>query len=193
VNHSPPDVIPTYTRAGFLVSGVASLFAWVGYRLLTLGSGRASNWFARSLAATGLTARRIPHRGEIQDRNGYVLAVSEPVVVVCANPSLIADRAPQLAAVLESCLQIPKEKLIARLQLRPLRNAKGQVILDHRGRPVPVQREQLKSNVTLFEWRRIRESLKDASFGLDPADKKQRELLKLLRGKAIFAEPAQAR
>ncbi|MCX6899436.1 MAG: penicillin-binding protein 2 [Verrucomicrobia bacterium] len=185
--------LPILSRAGFLNSGVGALFVWLAFRLVRLGSGRDGDLLAQSLEATGVAARSIPHRGEILDRNGCVLAVSEPVVSVCVNPSQTADRAPQLAAILEPHLQIPQEKLLRRLQPRPLRNAKGEVILDRHGKTIPDQWELLKSNISLPEWQEIRQSIQKATFGLDLTNRKQKAMLKTLRTYAIFAVPAQVR
>ena len=54
----------------------------------------------------------LPARGDIADRNGQVLASTQPAVAVTADPTLTGPNAPQIAAVLAPYLQLTPDQLI---------------------------------------------------------------------------------
>jgi cell division protein FtsI (penicillin-binding protein 3) len=54
----------------------------------------------------------LPARGEITDRNGTVLASTQPAVAVTADPTLTAPKAAEIAGVLSTHLQMPTTELM---------------------------------------------------------------------------------
>jgi cell division protein FtsI/penicillin-binding protein 2 len=186
-------ILSRLTRWHFLNGGVTGMFSVIGWRLFNLSSGRPKNPRGEWPQATGDGVRSIPYRGEIQDRNGLILAVSEPVVAVCANPQHAADSGPQFAALLEPLLGIPRQDLLPKLQPHIRTHATGVPIRDKHGNVKWDQWELLKSNVSLSKWREIQKAIETATFGLNFADKKQRKLLMSLRRNVVFTEPAQTR
>ena len=58
------------------------------------------------------TLSLLPARGQITDRNGLVLAATQPAVAVTADPSLTAPRALEIAAVLSSHLGMSTTELM---------------------------------------------------------------------------------
>jgi cell division protein FtsI (penicillin-binding protein 3) len=93
--------------------------------LLVLGAGRAA-WLgvvkAGTLSDAAASQQRadivVPaHRGDITDRAGKQLAVSEPAVTIAATPYLIDD-APATAAKLSDLLGRPEDELLRQLTRR---------------------------------------------------------------------------
>lgn len=83
-----------------------------GGRLLQLQGFDSSAYAATS---AGLLTRKLPllpSRGTITDRNGEVLASTQPAVAVTADPKLTRPRAAEIADVLSGYLQIPAADLL---------------------------------------------------------------------------------
>jgi cell division protein FtsI (penicillin-binding protein 3) len=81
-------------------------------RLLQLQGFDSARYTADSIDALTRTLPLLPSRGEITDRNGTVLAATEPAVAVTADPTLVGDKAPQVAAILAPYLQMTTEQLV---------------------------------------------------------------------------------
>jgi cell division protein FtsI (penicillin-binding protein 3) len=120
------------------------LFA-VFLTLLVLGAGRAA-WLgvvkAGTLKQAAATQQRaditVPaRRGDIADRSGKQLAVSEPAVTIAATPYLIDD-APRIAARLARLLDVPEDELLRQLTRRDT----GFVYLARRATPAQARRVQ---------------------------------------------------
>ena len=120
------------------------LFA-VFLALLVLGAGRAA-WLgvvkAGTLKQAAATQQRaditVPaRRGDIADRSGKQLAVSEPAVTIAATPYLIDD-APRTAARLARLLDVPEDELLRQLTRRDT----GFVYLARRVAPAQARRVQ---------------------------------------------------
>jgi cell division protein FtsI/penicillin-binding protein 2 len=120
------------------------LFA-VFLALLVLGAGRAA-WLgvvkAGTLKQAAATQQRaditVPaRRGDIADRSGKQLAVSEPAVTIAATPYLIDD-APRTAARLSRLLDVPEDELLRQLTRRDT----GFVYLARRVAPAQARRVQ---------------------------------------------------
>jgi cell division protein FtsI/penicillin-binding protein 2 len=120
------------------------LFA-VFLTLLVLGAGRAA-WLgvvkAGTLKQAAATQQRadieVPaRRGDIADRSGKQLAVSEPAVTIAATPYLIDD-APRTAARLSRLLDVPEDELLRQLTRRDT----GFVYLARRVAPTQARRVQ---------------------------------------------------
>ena len=54
----------------------------------------------------------LPARGQITDRNGLVLASTQPAVAVTADPTLTRDRAAEVAEIVSRHLQMPPSELM---------------------------------------------------------------------------------
>jgi len=81
-------------------------------RLLQLQGFDSARYTADSIDALTRTLPLLPSRGEITDRNGNVLASTQPAVAVTADPTLVGDKAPQVAAILAPYLQMTPEQLV---------------------------------------------------------------------------------
>ncbi len=84
-------------------------------RLLQLQGFDSSAYAA--LTADQLTTKLplLPSRGQIIDRNGVVLAATQPAVAVTADPTLTSARAPEIAGILTGPLQMAEPELIGLL------------------------------------------------------------------------------
>lgn len=81
-------------------------------RLLQLQGFDSAAYAAESAAALTQKMPLLPSRGEITDRNGTVLAATEPAVAVTADPSLTGRRPGEFAEVVSRHLDMPIEKVI---------------------------------------------------------------------------------
>ncbi|MGI3780911.1 MAG: peptidoglycan D,D-transpeptidase FtsI family protein [Janthinobacterium lividum] len=89
-------------------------------RLLQLQGFDSARYTADSIDALTRTLPLLPSRGEITDRNGVVLASTQPAVAVTADPTLIMGDTPALAAgrvakvagILAPYLQMTTEQLV---------------------------------------------------------------------------------
>ncbi len=81
-------------------------------RLLQLQGFDSARYTADSIDALTRTLPLLPSRGEITDRNGAVLASTQPAVAVTADPTLVGPKAVQVAAILSPYLQMPPEQLV---------------------------------------------------------------------------------
>lgn len=84
-------------------------------RLLQLQGFDSSAYAA--LTADQLTTKLplLPSRGQIIDRNGVVLAATQPAVAMTADPTLTSARAPEIAGILSGPLQMAEPELIGLL------------------------------------------------------------------------------
>ena len=81
-------------------------------RLLQLQGFDSARYTADSLDALTRTLPLLPSRGEITDRNGTVLAATQPAVAVTADPTLVGGKAAQVAGILAPYLQMTPEQLV---------------------------------------------------------------------------------
>lgn len=81
-------------------------------RLLQLQGFDSARYTAESIDALTRTLPLLPSRGEITDRNGTVLAATQPAVAVTADPTLVGAKAPQVAGILAPHLQMTPEQLV---------------------------------------------------------------------------------
>lgn len=85
-------------------------------RLLQLQGFDSASYAASSAEALTRTLPLLPARGEITDRNGLVLASTEPAVAVTADPTLLTGgkvpRVAEAATVLSGYLQMPESELM---------------------------------------------------------------------------------
>ncbi len=83
-----------------------------GGRLLQLQGFDPQAYAATSADRLTRTLPLLPARGEITDRNGLVLASTQPAVAVTADPTLTLKRAPEIATILSPYLQMPVAELL---------------------------------------------------------------------------------
>lgn len=81
-------------------------------RLLQLQGFDSSAYAAESAAALTTKLPLLPSRGEITDRNGTVLAATEPAVAVTADPTLTGKRPYEFASVIAPQLDMTVGELI---------------------------------------------------------------------------------
>ncbi len=99
-----------HRRLHALLIVVAMMLSLCAGRLLQL-QGFDSAAYAAGDAFTR-TLPLLPARGEILDRNGVVLASSQPAVAVTADPTLTAPKAAQIAVVLSDYLGMTETELM---------------------------------------------------------------------------------
>ena len=100
VRRRPPLRLPLASaprRLHTLLIIVAMALSLCAGRLLQLQGFDSSSY---SIDALTRTLPLLPARGEITDRNGLVLASTQPAVAVTADPKLTTSQAPEIAAVL---------------------------------------------------------------------------------------------
>jgi cell division protein FtsI (penicillin-binding protein 3) len=78
-------------------------------RLLQLQGFASSSYPADALLRT---LPLLPARGEITDRNGLVLAATQPAVAVTADPTLTGPRAAEVAEIVSRHLEMPTDELM---------------------------------------------------------------------------------
>ena len=88
---------------------VAMALSLCAGRLLQLQGFDSSSYPADAMLRT---LPLLPARGEITDRNGLVLASTQPAVAVTADPTLVADKAPEVAQVLSAHLHMSTAELM---------------------------------------------------------------------------------
>jgi cell division protein FtsI (penicillin-binding protein 3) len=83
-----------------------------GGRLLQLQGFSSSAYAASSADLLTRKLPLLPSRGQISDRNGAVLASTQPAVAVTADPTLTTKRAAEIAEVLSGYLGMPTTELM---------------------------------------------------------------------------------
>ena len=90
-------------------------------RLLQLQGFDSSAYAAESAAALTQRMPLLPSRGDITDRNGTVLAATEPAVAVTADPALTSKQPGAFAVVIGPYLDMTVEELLPLLTKRDTR------------------------------------------------------------------------
>jgi cell division protein FtsI (penicillin-binding protein 3) len=112
VRRRPPMRLPLASaprRLHVLFIAVAMALSLCAGRLLQLQGFDSSSYTADALTRT---LPLLPARGEITDRNGLVLASTQPAVAVTADPTLTAPRAAEFASVLAGHLGMSQAALM---------------------------------------------------------------------------------
>ncbi len=112
VRSRPPIRLPLASaprRLHVLLIAVAMALSLCAGRLLQLQGFDSSSYTADALTRT---LPLLPARGEISDRNGLVLASTQPAVAVTADPTLTAPRAAEFANVLAGHLGMREAELM---------------------------------------------------------------------------------
>jgi cell division protein FtsI (penicillin-binding protein 3) len=112
VRRRPPMRLPLASaprRLHVLLIAIAMALSLCAGRLLQLQGFDSSSYTAD---ASTRTLPLLPARGEITDRNGVVLASTQPAVAVTADPTLTAPRAAEFAGVLAGHLGMSQAELM---------------------------------------------------------------------------------
>jgi len=170
-------------RLAWLALLLGLAFAGLGYRLVDLQVLRHDQLSARAQENTRHELLLEPRRGDILDVKGNPLATSIPVKTVCANPVFLWGRQAEVAHALAPLLQDDETNLYQRLLPRVWQNSQGRTVTN--------MYVALKRKVPVETWEKIQATVKGLSFGMD--EKADRQFLKNLREKGIYAEDDQLR
>lgn len=197
-------------RRMWAMKGLLALaFLGLGFRLVDLQVLRHDRLSQLAKDYTQRTFFFKPHRGDIRDRRGNLLATSVPVKTLCADPTLIkhtgGDYCDEVGQALAPLLSLNQADLVLRLQPRYQLNEQGQVVTHTNGLPVMNRYVVLKRKVSLDQWLQVTQAMfqlsTQAMARAQAAAKNQGRKLKLaeqnyyigLGSKAIFAEDDQER
>lgn len=106
---------PAQARLHVMLIAVAIGLSLCGGRLLQLQGFDSAAYARTSAEALTRTLPLLPARGELTDRNGAVLASTQPAVAVTADPTLTGPKAVEIAGVLSGYLQMSEADLIPML------------------------------------------------------------------------------
>ncbi|NJN06325.1 MAG: hypothetical protein HC814_08145 [Rhodobacteraceae bacterium] len=162
---------------------LATAFLCLGYRLVDLQVWRHRELADRQGQNTDRRFVREPRRGDIRDVRGNQLATSVFVKNISADPTLVAPYHREVARVVAPLLEMNERELGDLLAPRLLTNERGEVKPD---KHVP-----LKKKVTVEQWERVREAMRELKLPVDESSltRSGRTALQQLRTSAIFAEP----
>ena len=102
-------------RALIIVTVVSLAFTALACRLFQLHVVRRTELAAEAAANRERVVRRQGRRGEIRDCNGNLLASSQSVRIVYADPSVITSNAPAIARLLAPLLKMDEPTLVAKM------------------------------------------------------------------------------
>jgi cell division protein FtsI/penicillin-binding protein 2 len=162
---------------------LAAAFSGLGYRLVDLQCLRHDELSAKAESNTRREFVFEPHRGDIVDVRGNVLATSMIAKTVCADPALMNERqADVVARAIAPLLEVNDRALFQRLATRTRVNDKGDTNL--------VQYVRLKQRVPMETWDKIQAAMTNLSFGVDEKklSKNDQAQYRFVRQKAIFSE-----
>ena len=103
------------TRAFIVVVGLSLGFSVLGFRLFDLHVLQHKELAAQALANREQVVHRQGRRGEIRDINGNLLANSQSVRIVTADPSITGPQAQTIAQKLAPLLKMDEATLVAKL------------------------------------------------------------------------------
>ncbi len=170
-------------RLVVLAVGLGLAFAGLIYRLIDVQVLRHEELAARAKVNTRSTQLSEPRRGDVRDIRGNVLATSEFVKTVCADPSLIDPWQADVARALAPLLGAAEGELIERLQLRGHANEKGQWTTNH----YVVLKHKVKPEL----WDQIKRTMARLPLSGDEKrfTKTEQAAAKALRAEAVFVDP----
>ncbi len=108
-------MIPHKQRALIVVTVVSLSFTALACRLFQLHVARRAELAAEAAANREKVVHRQGRRGEVRDCNGNLLANSQSVRIVFADPSVTASNAPTLAQKLAPLLKMDEPTLVAKM------------------------------------------------------------------------------
>lgn len=137
-----------------------------------------------------------PRRGQILDARGELLAASQIVKTVVADPHVIGNQQAPIARAIAPLLGLDPEDLRQRLQpgLIPRTNlvpiAPGSTVFTNVVTNVPLQYVVLKRHVPVETWERVRDTMAKLDFGYDEKalPRSQRQFLDRARRQAISVD-----
>jgi len=162
-------------------------FSGLGYRLVDLQVIRHNEFAAKAQRMTHHQYLLEPRRGDILDCRGNLLATTELVKTVCADPVMIRGKQAEVARALAPLLQEDEASLYARLLPKTHKNEKGLTVTN--------MFVELKHRVPVATWTNIQETMRNLCPGLVETNlpRAERPLLHALRAKAVFAQNDQLR
>ncbi len=159
-----------------------SCFGLLAYRLVDIQWFRHEDLEHRAARMTERVDVKAAPRGSIYDRNGKILAGTEPIRILCADPSRIGKYYRPLGKALAAYLGRDEEEMVERL--RP------EVKPGPDGRPRIDPHHRLGVSLTDGEWAELRDRLAGLSVaGEDSLPEEERRFIERMRRKAIFTEP----
>ncbi len=177
-----------FTRVTILVCALFAGFVVVQWRLIQLQVLRHEELATKAEEYRFTTRTAQAWRGQIQDRNGTILAMTVPVRNVYADLSVWTNRVESLASIVAPLLGSNHAHLV-----QHVRQA-----LDAR-KPRTADREPgallLKRGIPPAEWNSIKQALARDAFGFptNQLSSRQRTVLKSLRRWTLFAVDDQRR
>lgn len=164
--------------SGLLLLGFSVLLGRLIYIQLYLHESLT----AKAFRHTQRTYLKQTKRGDILDRHGSILASTQRLKILCADPSRIGDYYIPLAQALAEHLGADEEALRKRLKPREYVNSAGKTVIDPHVR--------LKLRISEEEWQGVREFMKTVPLGDESLlDDEGKEFLLGLRRWGIFTEP----
>lgn len=159
-----------------------SAFSLLLGRLVFIQIFRHDELQAKASKHTRRTYIKQTRRGDILDRNGLLLAGTQRLKILCADPSRIGKYYRSLGGLLATHLKVDSKALVERLRPRRQTNSAGKVIIDPHVR--------LRVKVTEEEWEAIRNLMAKLRIPNESLlSKKERKFLSEMRRQAIFVEP----
>lgn len=144
-----------------LVGLLGGAYALLALRLVDVQIFRHEELQAKAQQNTVRQMRIQPRRGDILDVNGNLLASSTLVKNVCADPSLVGNRAAEVAHVVAPLLGLKEDEVQAKLTPRTVVNSKGQT--------VAVNYVRLKAQVPIETWEKVYAAMANLTFAdVDP-------------------------
>jgi cell division protein FtsI/penicillin-binding protein 2 len=172
-----------YRRLLLMALLLALAFAGLGYRLVDLQVVRHEELSVKAQQNTQREFVLEPHRGDILDARGNLLATSVFVKTVCVDPVLLANRRPEVARAIAPLLQVTESELLQKFALKTRQNEKGETITN--------RYVVLKRKVPVETWQKIETTMSKLAFGVDEKKltKTEQATYRDLRRKAIFVDP----
>jgi cell division protein FtsI/penicillin-binding protein 2 len=173
---------PEHLRRLFLCAVLLGLvIVALGARLFTLQVVQHGKYKEIVADNTQRLYLKQPRRGDILDANGHQLAVSLPVKRVLADPSLIHPYQAEVARTLAPLLSMREDDVAVALRLTIRTNESGAVTNKY---------VDLKRKVSQEHWTQITQAMAQLTLTLDETrlTRRERETLRALRRKAVYAE-----
>ena len=183
-------------RLALVIGIMVVVFTGLGARLAYLQTVREDEL---TRIARDNTRREIilePRRGEILDARGELLATSQIVKTICADPSLIVNQQAPIARAVAPLLGMDVDDLHRRLmpgirlQTNLVAVSRGSSTMTNKVVEVPLQYVVLKRLVTVETWKRIEQTMATLDFGYDETKLKraERQFLDRIRRSAIHPD-----
>lgn len=156
-------------------------FAWLEFKLVKIQIVRHEELSKKATHYTATARRLEAWRGDIRDRQGNVVAVSQPVKTIYANLVLCSNRTDAIVHTIAPLLRLPPAEL-SRYLCSYIQGSQRKTVV-------------LRRDVPVGEWQAITNALALETFGMDALRLNDREkrLLAQLRRKLLFAEDEQVR